>query len=75
MKYVSAVLLVHYFCHLAPERNRGELVRNFLKALRAGQPASRAMVEQLLRGRSLEQIEREIEKFWQAKGLRVEFRS
>jgi hypothetical protein len=74
LKYVSAVLLLHYFCHLDPERNQGEVVRNFVGALRDGQPASRAMVEKLLRGRSLEQLEGEIEKFWQAKGLRVEFR-
>ena len=74
LKYVSAVLLVHYFCHLDPERNHGEVVRNFVGALRAGNPASRATVEKLLRGRSLKEIEAVIEKFWQAKGLRVEFR-
>ncbi|MFT5853409.1 MAG: hypothetical protein ACI8XO_000650 [Verrucomicrobiales bacterium] len=75
LKYVSAVLLVHYFCHLDPERNRGEVVRKFLGALRDGQPASRATVEQLLRGRSLKSIEGEIQQFWRGKGLRVEFRS
>ena len=75
LKYVSAVLLTHYFCHLDPERNHGEVVRNFVGALRSGQPGSRAMVEELLRGRSLKEIESEIEKFWQSKGLRVEFRS
>jgi hypothetical protein len=75
LKYVSAVLLLHYFCHLDPERNHGEIVRNFVAALRRGQPASRAVVEVLLRGRSLDQLEGEIEKFWQSKGLRVEFRS
>lgn len=74
LKYVSAVLLVHYFCHLDPERNHGEVVRNFLAALRRGQPASRATVEKLLRGRSLDQIEAEIEKYWRPMGLRVEFR-
>ena len=45
LKYVSAVLLLHYFCHLDPDRNHGEIVRNFLAALRAGKPASRATVE------------------------------
>jgi hypothetical protein len=75
LKYVSAVLLVHYFCHLDPARNHGELVRNYLGALREGRPESQAMVEELLRGRSLEAIEGAIEKFWQSKGLRVEFRS
>lgn len=75
LKYVSAVLLVHYFCHLDPDRNHGEVVRNFVGALRDGNPASRATVEQLLRGRSLKEIEAAIEKFWQSKGLRVEFRS
>ena len=73
LKYVSAVLLVHYFCHLDPKSDQGEVIRDFLAALRAGQPASRATVEQLLRGRSLKSIEAEIEKFWQSKGLRVEF--
>lgn len=73
LKYVSSLLLFHYFCHLDPERNHGEVVRNYVGAIRAGRPASRAMVEELLRGRSLGQIEAEIEKYWQPKGLRVEF--
>ena len=70
---MRGVLLLHYFCHLDPERNHGEVVRNYVGALRAGRSASRAMVEELLRGRSLGQIEAEIEKYWQPKGLRVEF--
>ncbi|MGI9244984.1 MAG: hypothetical protein ACR2RV_29545, partial [Verrucomicrobiales bacterium] len=74
LKYVSAVLLLHYFCHLDPERNHGEVVRNFVAALRDGQPGSRAMVEQLLRGRGFEEIEEVIEEFWNAEGLRIEFR-
>ena len=74
LKYVSAVLLLHYFCHLDPERNHGEVVRNFVAALRAGQPGSRATIDHLLRGRRLADIEAEIEKFWNPKGLRVQFR-
>ena len=68
------MLLLNYFCHLDPERNHGEVVRNFVAALRDGQPGSRAMVEQLLRGRGLEEIEEVIEEFWNAEGLRIEFR-
>ena len=74
LKYVSAVLLLHYFCHLDPERNHGEVIRNFVAALRSGQTVSRATVEQLLRGRRLGDIEAEIESFWNSRGLRVEFR-
>ena len=34
-----------------------------------------SQLKELLRGRSLKDIEGEIEKFWQGNGLRVEFRN
>jgi len=74
LKYISASLLFHYFCHLDPKVKDGEAIRDFLDALRSGEPASKATVEQLLRGRSFDQIETEIEKYWRGRGLRFEFR-
>ncbi len=69
--YHRSLLVTTYFFHLDGEGD-GARIKDYLKALRKGTPAGKA-VELLLDGRSYAQLGEAFAKAWRGKGLRVYF--
>lgn len=67
--YGLGLLITYYFIHMDPERRS---LTHFLQALRAGKTGEAALAA-LLRGRSFDQLEKDIQKSWKANGITIDF--
>ncbi|MDG2125494.1 MAG: hypothetical protein P8J87_17450 [Verrucomicrobiales bacterium] len=70
--YASASIMAQYFHHADGEGD-GAHIRAYLAALKAGTPEPQARATHLLRGRTLEELEKQITRAWRREDLKLEF--
>ena len=70
--YGVGALIVTYFCDLKRDEEFQNL-QNFLRALKDGKKGEEA-IDVLLNGRSIEELEKSINRAWRSKGVTLTFR-
>ncbi len=71
LQYNEALLVIDYFFHR--DHPHGAHFRRYLEAILGGLPEPEARRHHLLRGRSYQQIEREIHELWRPLGFTINF--
>ena len=71
LEYNSAAVLVHFFIHHDGKGNAAYLAA-YLDAIRQGISPSQAEKTHLLRGRSYEQLDKEVRQVWERKKIALE---
>jgi len=69
--YGVATLMVYYFFHF--EENGRENITHFLKALKQGKTGHDAL-KVLLNGRTYRELEKDIQKAWRSRGIKITFK-
>ena len=70
--YASASIMAQFYHHWDGEGD-GRHMRAYLAALKAGTPEPKARETHLLRGRTIEELEKEIARSWRRADLKLEF--